>query len=731
VSAKQLLFLPEDRVASAALEVIRRVLQPTSRALPHITLRYSNRPLRESARPIYETLQITDFVLDQVTSFDKPAPGEGIRTIVLFCDSEQLEHASYRPDHPDSVFHVTLYDGPASLVAERALELLSHYPWRLQFEMDLARFDSSQEAIANSTLQLREGVWFTELAAALCTESLDQLGFSRGVAELDEPQQLALIDLVCGQLHTAADADATPIEAREALRLRDYVASRQLEFWSERDIAALSPSSKWLRGAGVREHSRYITPPELSLDVVDEALKWLDDTALVDFGDPAIGSGIFYAALRHRLGDERINTARGVEIDRFSAQRTLHRWRRTRLSVLLGDFLHQEPERRSWTLLLANPPYRRSQEIGSSLDRVRERLEDELSLEISRRSDLYSLFILRAHAWMNDDAVAAWVIPAEFQVTDYGRALRSYLATRVQLLRIHTYDPSDSQFDNALVSTSVVVFKNRAPEPAARAVITEGGSLAAPTHRRDENVKVLEGRFRWNFAYLQSRDAAVEGHALGDFFSVKRGIATGANSLFVLSSSQVESLKVRAEWIRPLFPRAREIPDGVLRADDSGLPNPSSDRWLIDTDAPLSEIEEISPDFAAYLHRVEIATSASALVRRRRPIYHQERRPAPPIAFVYMAKMEVPAARRFIANHSRATILNNYLGLYPRSFVAAELLADPELLDRLHASFSRLEPNELRSQGRTYGSGLLKLEPREVARISLPPAGDWSRLADG
>jgi adenine-specific DNA-methyltransferase len=729
-SNQQLLYLSEGNEASACLEVLRRIAQPASRSLPHITLRHSQKPLRESAKSLYGELHVSDLVLDQITSFDVTHVGHGLRTVVVLCDSEQLEHVSYRPDYPQSVFHITLYDGPESIFAEKLLNELRDYSWGLRLDVDLERHQSSAAAGEASSLSWRHEGWFTDLASSVYLETVALLELRTDLTSHSDHDRIRLLRAVCARLHESPATSFNPTTAsRDFLRMEAFSELGQLAFWSEQDISELSPNRANGSAKSIKQNSTFITPPELSLDVVDEALRWVADGDLVDFGDPAIGAGIFYAALRHRIGEERINSARGVEIDVHSARRTLHRWRRSRLSVLVGDFLEQVPEPKTWNLVVANPPYKRSQLTGRELVDIRRRLERELDIRISRRSDLYLYFILRTHAWMNEDAIAAWVIPAEFQVTSYGQSLRTYLSTRVELLRLHTYDPGDSQFDNALISTAVVIFRNRRPSTIGVATVSQGGSLAQPLETRHETLGDLAALPRWSLVSLKSRDfTSPDDRRLGDYFEVKRGVATGANSLFVLSDEQIMANEVPAEMVKPLFPRAKEILGGVLGSDEEGCPKPASGLWLVDTSLSMGEISKRSPKFGEYLSSIRTQAESSALARRRSPFYSQDIRAVPQLAFVYMAKASVTSRRRFILNKSQAVVLNNYLGIHPKPFLRDQIERDPSLLDKVHQSLIEISSEALAAEGRMYGHGLLKLEPSDLVRVVLPDSTVWSAI---
>ena len=74
------------------------------------------------------------------------------------------------------------------------------------------------------------------------------------------------------------------------------------------------------------------------------------------------------------------------------------------------------------------------------------------------------------------DSLSIWLIPSEFMDVNYGSALKEYLLNRVDLVRIHRFDPNEVQFEDALVSSAVVWFRNRAPVPGSAPEFTLAGS---------------------------------------------------------------------------------------------------------------------------------------------------------------------------------------------------------------------------------------------------------------
>jgi hypothetical protein len=289
------------------------------------------------------------------------------------------------------------------------------------------------------------------------------------------------------------------------------------------------------------------------------------------------------------------------------------------------------------------------------------------------------------------------------------------LTTKVSLLRVHSYDPGELLFDNALTSTTVIVYRKSAPERQSSAVLSTGGTAASPSHRSRVQLGELQQSERWTFSALNPTRMPI-GPVVGDFFSVGRGVATGANRFFVLSDKDLETFEVDPSWVRPLVPRARTLSSPFLNTSGQGLPDPFDGKWLIDTDLPLFDIMARSPKFGSYLQRLEREVGGRSLIARRTLPWRQQTARVAPILFVYMAKKD-SVRPRFIRNISDAVHLNNYLGLFPRTLPG--LLDEPIDLDRAHQALLAIGPDVLAEYGRTYGKNLVKLEPREIESLPL------------
>lgn len=70
-------------------------------------------------------------------------------------------------------------------------------------------------------------------------------------------------------------------------------------------------------------------------------------------------------------------------------------------------------------------------------------------------------------------------------------------------------------------------------------------------------------------------------------------------------------------------------------------------------------------------------------------------------------------------NRSAAVVPNTFLNLYPRPGLQQVLDEQPELLDKIFEALDQISTEHLVSNGRTYGGGLHKMEPKELENLRI------------
>lgn len=471
---------------------------------------------------------------------------------------------------------------------------------------------------------------------------------------------------------------------------------------------------------------QYATPSMLASDILTYAKGLLPNNSPVSFLDPALGSGAFYAALKRVFASDSdlITHAAAFEIDPHYGKPAQALWESHGLHLTHGDFTEFEPNPR-YNLIICNPPYVRHHHLSADEKlRLQKRSLEISGYKLSGLAGLYAHFLLQAHAWMAPGAIAGWLIPSEFMDVNYGREVKRYLLEKVTLLKIHRFSPDDLQFADALVSSAIVWFKNELPSKDNQTLFTFGGSLLAPHVEKAFSRKELAEENKWTrFPRYDVRDKEVLGtHLLGNLFFVKRGLATGDNKFFVLSDQQVKERKLPQAVLRPILPSPRYVEGEEILVDAEGLPANVCRLFLLDPRMDEDEIRTTYPTVTAYLDEGKAAgVDNGYLCRARKRWYDQEHRLPAPIVCTYMGRSGSKSGRpfRFIRNRSLATVANSYLALYPKPALLELLNRDPGLIDRIWQQLNHIPPEVLLGEGRVYGGGLHKLEPKELCKVSL------------
>lgn len=469
---------------------------------------------------------------------------------------------------------------------------------------------------------------------------------------------------------------------------------------------------------------QFATPSLLARDILSHAKELMPLGAEVKFLDPAFGSGAFYAALRRVFIKESITRASAFEIDRHYGNPAQNLWGEHGLELTHGDFTQAEPSP-IFNLIICNPPYVRHHHLSADYKaRLHERSSAVTGAKLSGLAGLYVHFLLQTHAWMTPGAIAGWLIPSEFMDVNYGRELKRYLLEKVTLIQIHRFAPDDVQFADALVSSAVVWIKNEVPALDQKIFFTYGGTLSEPLITKTVNREDLVSENKWTrFPQLAVRGLEEIGtRKLGDLFEIKRGLATGDNKFFVLNERQLKDFSIPRNFLRPILPSPRYVKFNEIEADSDGLPTNVSRLYLLDPKMDEAEILLNHPGLAAYLEKGKIAgVHEGYLCRSRRRWYDQEQREPAPIVCTYMGRSDGKEGRpfRFIRNRSNATVANAYLAMYPKSDLKKCVEKDPGLLDTLWHQLNQISLEVLLGEGRVYGGGLHKLEPRELSKVPL------------
>ncbi|MCL4505527.1 MAG: N-6 DNA methylase [Chloroflexi bacterium] len=479
---------------------------------------------------------------------------------------------------------------------------------------------------------------------------------------------------------------------------------------------------------------QFATPSALAVEMLDYARALLPPQLDIRFLDPALGTGAFFSALQCAFHRQNIIRATGYEIDPHFASAAMEIWRDTLLEIRVSDFTLADPPRfkdDKANLIICNPPYVRHHHLDSIQKRRLQLLaEQATAIKLNGLAGLYCYFLLLSHAWLDELGIAGWLIPSEFMDVNYGRPIKDYLLNRVTLLHIHRFDPGDVQFGDATVSSAIVWYKKENPPQRHDVKFTYGGRLLAPLNTAWVSTETLRYEPKWTNAPHSRRTNAYASDRLklADLFTIKRGLATGSNGFFILSEKQIAQHGIPAEFLVPILPKPQYLRANEIEVDVQGEPLLDRKLFLLTCNLPENQVQAQYPALWNYLQRgVNSGINEKYLCKHRTPWYSQEDRPASLFLCTYMGRRGKSNKKpfRFILNHSNATAANVYLMLYPKRTLEVALRQNPGLARLILHELNNAPLEAMINEGRVYGGGLYKIEPKELGNV---PAGSLGAL---
>ena len=474
----------------------------------------------------------------------------------------------------------------------------------------------------------------------------------------------------------------------------------------------------------------YYTSGELAAWLASWAVRSRDDAVL----EPSCGDGVFLEAAAARLRllgasaraiGERLA---GIEILAVEADRARTRLRRQLglrgAIVETGDFFAwwRRPARRSFDVAIGNPPFIRYQSFPEPHRGLAMTIMAQLGLVPNRLTNVWVPFVAAAAASLRPGGRAALVLPAELLQVSYASQLRSFLTDR--FASIDVVACNELFFDRAEQEVVLLLADGCVREPSAanecRVTLTAARTVAQITARPPADVlagalpkTVRHDDEKWLKYFLTQREiaflrelrtapsiATLKAHA-----SVDVGVVTGKNAFFVLSEDQVARLGIGGHTV-PAISRCAHLKGACLASAEWRGLAAAGDRVHLLHLGPLNGSRP-SPRLASYLRRGK----ASGIHRGYKCSIRVPWYAVPSVwvadAFVFRQIYDFP---RVVLNEAGATSTDTIHRL--RSKVAPGLLVS-NVYTHLTAASAEIE-------GRSYGGGVLELEPTEAERLLVP-----------
>lgn len=471
-----------------------------------------------------------------------------------------------------------------------------------------------------------------------------------------------------------------------------------------------------------------------------ELASWLCAWAIRDAGEmvlePSCGDGSFLEAASARLeelgtiGPARANNLRGLEIIPDEADKARRRLKdglgmRADDVVVNSDFFAwwSRPGRPDFDVVVGNPPFIRYQSFPEP---HRSRAMDIMhgqGLSPNRLTNIWVPFVVAAAAALKEGGRMALVLPAELLQVSYAAQLRSFLTDR--FCRVDLISCNELFFAKAEQEVLLLLADEARAAPSAsnpcKVNLTESDTVADIVKRKPHEIlkdaspkTVCHDSEKWlkyflnaeEISFMRELRAGESTTELGKYASVNVGVVTGKNQFFVLRESEVERLGLHG-YTMPLIGRSAHLDGATIDKDGWRRLADENQRVHLLHLAPINGTKPKGA-LASYIRHGESLDVHKGYKCSVRTPWYAVPSVYVPDAFVFRQIYDFP---RIVLNEAEATATDTIHRLRSHG-------ADP--LAIVANSYSYLTAASAEIEGRSYGGGVLELEPTEAEKLLMP-----------
>ncbi len=471
-----------------------------------------------------------------------------------------------------------------------------------------------------------------------------------------------------------------------------------------------------------KDRGAFFTPPALAQFIADWAIRAPDDRVI----EPSCGDAVFLAAAGSRLrqlgSTAPTEQLQGHDIHLGSLQDAASMLSELDLSARLiqGDFFDAEPQR-VFDAAIGNPPYIRFQ--GFTGENRAKSLARALSagVNLSGLASSWAAFTVHTTSFLKTGGRLGLVLPAELLSVRYASPIRDFLLRNFVSIELVIFD--ELVFAGVQADVVILLADGFGQGPAGHFTVYQAKNAASLDKRVGRRWVPPANSSRWTDALLDVSATPILGEMqasgvfapLREWGTISSGSVTGANRFFALSRSEADANDIDHSDLQRLLPPGLSLM-AMERITAKGLDSAgvSARTRLFYPQEPLR------PTALRYIEvgkRQGIPDRYKCRVRN--PWWRVPITPVPDLFVSYMSG----ATPRMVANQAGALHLNSIHGL--RALPDFRSLAMKALPLLSLSSYSLLSAE---IEGRSYGGGVLKLEPREAAKW-LVPSPDAAFLA--
>jgi adenine-specific DNA-methyltransferase len=490
---------------------------------------------------------------------------------------------------------------------------------------------------------------------------------------------------------------------------------------------------------GRKARGAFFTPPAIADFLARWAIHGNRDARVLD---PTCGEGVFLLAAARELRslgtvegrlDEQVH---GVDMHEGSLGETSRLLEEEGFDAnfFVSDFFELAPPGELFSsigpfdAIIGNPPFVRYQQHIGAARRISAQAALRQGVRLSGLASSWAALLVHAGGFLHPDGRLAMVLPAELLTVGYAEPVRQWLRRRFAAVKLVFFERR--QFAEALENVVLLLAQGSGGCDAFSLYYVNDGEDLRRIQPFDEFAVKLSDEGKWTDLILSVRERQVfksilRDHfvGLGDYGAPELGTVTGANSFFALSEATRRAFGLTpGRQVEPICPPGTRHLRGLTftRTDWENLRDAGESVWIL-----YPSPTDRTTSLRRYITLGEIQGVAEAYkCRVRTPWWRPPVVATADLFFTYMSH-RYP---RLINNAARVTFVNSMHGV--------------RLKDRAKSAQQSLPLVAMNSVtmlgaelfGRSYGGGILKMEPREAARLPVPQPADlaaaWAMLKD-
>lgn len=475
----------------------------------------------------------------------------------------------------------------------------------------------------------------------------------------------------------------------------------------------------------------YYTPKPIA----DFLARWAIQTPTTKVLEPSCGDGILLESAIETLislDAEKIdikNLVQGIELDPQEAQKAserIHALNDLQLAHIdIGDFFTYCQtylfEDRLFDAIIGNPPFIRYQNFPENQRAMAFYLMQRAGLHPNRLTNSWVPFLVAATLLLKKTGRLAMVIPAELLQVNYAAELRNFLSNYYSYLTLITF--KKLVFHG--IQQEVVLLlgeKNGSDHTGMRTIELDGiddlTSYEYATFLGERLKEMDHSTEKWTMYFLDKEELQLirllKAHPkltiASNVIDVDVGIVTGLNEFFVLTEQQVEKYSLKP-YTQRIVGRSAHLP-GILFSESDWLDNveKQSPAFLfIPPDEPLYRLPIELKEYVTSGEEKGMNKGYKCRIRNRWYVV-----PSVWIPNAFMLR-QIHHYPKIILNDAAATCTDTIQRVRLRNGTPARIVA-MAFLNSLTFAFSEVI-------GRSYGGGVLELEPNEAEKLPLPLIG--------